>query len=185
MTLWDILLLVLTLALVVEGLWKGAVRLGFSLAGLVAGYLYAGYVADRAASYLTFLVEHMRRPVALVAGFFAVFTLFVLIGAIVHKVVKKSGLGCVNRVLGATLGLLVSLYAAGGLVRLAARLSPEYAARVTAGPVVRLMSEWALGMEILIPPSFSPEKLVPKKDRPAEAPQPEKAPDPKTQGDPH
>lgn len=184
MTLWDILLLVFTLALLVEGLWKGAVRLGFSLAGLVAGYLYAGYLADRAAGYLTFLVEHMRRPVALVAGFFAVFTVFVLIGAIVHKVVKKSGLGCVNRVLGATLGLVVALYAAGGLVRIAARLSPEYAAKVTAGPVVRLMSEWALGMEILIPPSFSPEKFVPKKGAPAEAPQPEKAPDPKTKGDP-
>lgn len=176
MTLWDILLLVLTLALVVEGLWKGAVRLGFSLAGLVAGYLYAGYVADRAAGYLTFLVEHMRRPVALVAGFFLVFTLFVLLGAIVHKVVKKSGLGCINRALGATLGLVVALYAAGGLVRLAARISPEYAGRVTAGPVVRHMSEWALGMELLIPPNLAPEKLLPKKGKPAEAPQPEKTP---------
>lgn len=176
MTLWDILLLVLTLALVVEGLWKGAVRLAFSLAGLVAGYLYAGYVADRAAGYLTFLAEHMRRPAALVAGFFLVFTLFVLMGAIVHKVVKKSGLGCVNRTLGAALGLVVSLYAAGGLVRLAARISPEVAGKVTAGPVVRLMSEWALGMELLIPPDLAPEKPAPKRGKPAEATDPEKTP---------
>jgi len=160
MTFWDILLLVITLALVVEGLWKGAVRLGFGLAGLVAGYLYAGYMADRAAGYLTFLVEHLRRPVALVAGFFLVFTLFVLAGAIVHKVVKKSGLGCVNRILGAVLGLVASLYAAGGLVHLAGRLSPDYAAKVTAGPVVHLMAEWALGMEALIPPQAMPHAPV-------------------------
>ena len=93
MTFWDVLLLVFALALVVEGVWKGAVRLGFGLAGLVTGYLYAGHMADRAAGYLTFLVEHLRRPVALAAGFFLIFTVFVLVGAIVHSVVKKSGLG--------------------------------------------------------------------------------------------
>jgi hypothetical protein len=152
MTFWDVLLLVLALALVVEGLMKGAVRLGFGLAGLVAGFLYAGYLADRAAGYLTFLVEHLRRPVALAAGFFLIFTVFVLVGAIVHSVVKKSGLGCVNRVLGAVLGLVAALYVAGGLVHIAGRLSPDFAAKVTAGPVVRLMAEWALGMESLIPP---------------------------------
>lgn len=166
MTFWDILLLVLSLALVVEGLWKGAVRLGFGLAGLVAGYLYTGYLADRAAGYLTFLVEHLRRPVALAAGFFLIFTVFVLVGAIVHSVVKKSGLGCVNRVLGAVLGLVASLYVAGGLVHIAGRMSPDFAAKVTAGPVVRLMADWALGMEALIPSPPAHRPAPPPPDKP-------------------
>ena len=180
MTFWDILLLVITLALVVEGLWKGAVRLGFGLAGLVAGYLYAGYLADRAAGYLTFVVEHLRRPVALSAGFFLIFTIFVLVGAIVHSVVKKSGLGCINRILGAVLGLVASLYAAGGLVHIAGRLSPDVAAKMTMGPVVRLMADWALGMEALIPPLPPPRPSPPPPERPP-APnevQPAKAPPP-------
>jgi hypothetical protein len=172
MTFWDILLLVLTLALVVEGLWKGAVRLGFGLAGLVAGYLYAGHMAGRVAGYLTFVVEHLRGPVALALGFFLVFTVFVLVGAIVHSVVKKSGLGCVNRVLGAVLGLVASIYVAGGFVHIAGRLSPDLAAKVTAGPVVRLMADWALGMGTLIPPlpPLRPASPPPEKPMTPESP---------------
>ncbi len=169
MTLWDILLLALTLALVVEGIWKGAVRLGFGLAGLLAGYLYAGYAAGSAARYLTFFVERLRRPVALTAGFLIIFTVFVLAGAIVHRLVKASGLGCVNRVLGAILGVVAAIYLAGGTVRLADRLSPGYAKVLTRGPVVRLMSEWAVGLEALLPLRALPPPLesnpVPAKAR--------------------
>ncbi len=166
MTLWDILLLALTLALVVEGIWKGAVRLGFGLAGLLAGYLYAGYAADAAAGYLTFLVERLRRPVALTAGFLLIFTAFVLAGAIINRLVKASGLGCVNRVLGAILGVVAAIYLAGGVVRLADRLSPDYAKALTRGPVVRLMSEWAVGMEALVPSRALP---LPREPKPARA----------------
>ncbi len=182
MTVWDILILAVTLALVVEGVWKGAVRLAFGLAGLLAGYLYAGYLADRAASYLTFLVEHLRRPVAVTVGFLVIFTLFVLAGAIVNAVVKKSGLGCLNRVVGAALGLAASLYVAGGLVHLSARLSPDYPAKLTAGPVMRLMAEWAVGMGTLMPPvpglAPRPPKAPPEAP-PAAPPAKEAAPKPK------
>ena len=182
MTVWDILILTVTLALVVEGIWKGAVRLAFGLAGLLAGYLYAGYLADRAAAYLTFLVEHMRRPVAVTVGFLLIFTLFVLAGAIVSAVVKKSGLGCINRVLGAALGLAASIYVAGGLVHLSARLSPDYPAKLTAGPVMRLMAEWAVGMETLMPP-VPGLKPKPLEASPAPAAPPAKEAAPKAKGD--
>ena len=186
MTVWDILILAVTLALVVEGIWKGAVRLGFGLAGLLAGYLYAGYAADAAAKHLAFLVEHLRRPVAVLAGFLVIFTLFVLAGAVVSRLVKTAGLGCVNRVLGATLGLVTAIYLAGGLVHLSSRLSSDYPTKLTAGPVMRLMSQWALGMEALIPPGMVPHP--PKKDEepkvpvPAQPPPPE-APSTKSKGE--
>lgn len=177
MTLWDILILVLGAALIVEGLWKGAVRLGFGLAGLLAGYLYAGYAAAYASKYLTFLVENLRRPVALAGGFLLIFAVFVLAGAVVSKLVKSAGLGCVNRVLGAVLGVIATIYAAGGLVHLSARLSPEYPQKITQGPVMRLLSEWALGMEALIPPlkNAAPPAIQKPFIRPPEAPKPNKA----------
>lgn len=176
MTVWDILILVLTLAFVVEGIWKGAVRLGFGLAGLLVGYLYAGYAADAAAKHLAFLVEHLRRPVAVIAGFLVIFTLFVLAGAVVNRLVKAAGLGCVNRVLGATLGLVTAIYLAGGLVHLSARLSPDYPAKLTAGPVMRLMSEWAVGIETLLPPQMV--RHPPKKEAETKAPAPTQPPPP-------
>jgi hypothetical protein len=129
-------------------------------------------MAGRVAGYLTFVVEHLRGPVALAVGFFLIFTAFLLVGAIVHSVVKKSGLGCINRVLGAVLGLVASLYAAGGLVHIAGRLSPDFAAKVTAGPVVRLMADWALGMGTLIPPLPPIRPATPPPDMPSAPEQP-------------
>lgn len=180
MTPWDIAALVLALALVVEGLWKGAVRLAFGLAGLLAGYLYAGYLADQVSGYLTFIVAHLRRPVAVIAGFFVIFTVFVLVGGIVSAMVKKSGLGCLNRLLGAVLGLAAAIYAAGGLVHLSARLSPEYPARLMKGPVVRLMAESAVGMDTLVPPLPAPHPAAASPEaHPAPKAQPSHAPVPK------
>ncbi len=151
MTVWDYLLLAVTAALVLEGLFKGAVRLAFGLAGLFLGYLYAGYVASRIGNLLTFLPQNARGPAAIVAGFLLILTAAVFAGIMINKLVKAAGLGCLNRVLGAVLGFLFALYLAGGLVRMSASLSPSLHESMARGPVVRLMSGWAFGLKALLP----------------------------------
>ncbi len=180
MTVWDIIVLACVLALVVEGLMKGAIRLAFGLAGLVAGYLYAGYVADRAAAYLTFLAPHLRRPVAAIVGFILIVALFTLVGALVSKLAKETGLGCLNRVLGAVLGAVVGIYLSAGLVRIAGRFSPALQEKMNKGPVVRLMQELAVGMEALLPhhpeaPPLEPVPAAPGAPGPKAAPAPRPA----------
>lgn len=180
MTVWDAIVLACALALVIEGVMKGAIRLAFGLAGLVAGYLYAGYVAERAAVHMSFLAPHLRRPVAVVVGFILIVALFTLVGALVSKLAKETGLGCLNRVLGAVLGAVVGIYLSAGLVRIAGRFSPGLQEKMNRGPVVRLMQELAVGMETLLPhhPEGAPMEPVPAAPAPP-APKSTPAPGPK------
>jgi hypothetical protein len=160
MTLWDWLMLAAGAALVFEGAWKGAIRLAFGLAGLVAGFLYAGHAADFLAGTLTFVAENLRRPLALAAGFVIILASFVLVGVLMSRLAKAAGL---------VLGVVVAVYLCAGMVRLADRLSPGLGAKMAKGPVVRMMQCWALGMETLVPPRPLPP---PSPSSPVQAPKP-------------
>jgi membrane protein required for colicin V production len=151
MTLWDWLVLAIGAALVFEGAWKGAIRLAFGLAGLVAGFLYAGHAADLLAGTLTFLAENLRRPLALVVGFVIILASFVLVGVLMSRLAKAAGLSCLNRVAGVALGFVVAVYLCAGMVRIADRISPGLGGRMAEGPVVRMMQSWAFGMGALVP----------------------------------
>ena len=176
MTLWDYVALAILLAMVAEGVFKGALRLAFGLGGLVAGYLYAGFAAEWAAARLPFLVPHLRRPVALVAGFVVIVLLFVAAGAVARSLAKKTGLGCLDRLMGAALGFLVALYLVAGAVRIATRLDPKTAVQMCRGPVVRAAVEWAFGVEqmipVTLPPPVQPHPPATKPDAAPAAPKP-------------
>lgn len=180
MTLWDYVALAILVAMVAEGVFKGALRLAFGLGGLVAGYLYAGFAADWAAAHLPFLVPHLRRPVALVAGFLVIVLLFVAVGAVARSLAKKTGLGCLDRLLGAALGFLVALYLVAGAVRITTRLDPRTAVQMCRGPVVRAAVEWAFGVEQMIPVTLPPSPASPPAPPAPPAPKPDAAPAPRT-----
>ena len=156
MTFWDWVVLAVGAALVIEGAMKGAIRLAFGLAGLVAGFLYAGHAADLLAETLTFLAEGLRRPLALVAGFVLIVASFVLVGVLMSRLAKAAGLSCLNRLAGVLLGFVVALYLCAGMVRVAARISPGLASKMAKGPIVRLVQTWAFGMEALLPSPSPP-----------------------------
>lgn len=155
---WDLLFLALGTALVLGGLWKGALRLAFGLAGLLAALLYAGRAADHVARWIPIADDSARRTVSAVAGFVLILALSIVAGWLASAFAKAAGLSPLNRVLGGVLGLLLAVVLAGGAVRLAGRLSPALGDRMAAGVVVGTLSDWAAGLEALVP------------DRPATAP---------------
>jgi hypothetical protein len=157
MTPWDWLVLAIGAALVFEGAWKGAIRLAFGLAGLVAGFLYAGHAADCLAGTLSCAAANLRRPLALVVGFVVILASFVLVGILMSRLAKAAGLSCLNRVAGMVLGFVVAVYLCAGMIRVADRLSPGLGERMAEGPVVRLMQSWAFGMEALVPTRPQPQ----------------------------
>jgi membrane protein required for colicin V production len=156
MTGWDLLFLAAGVALVLGGLWKGALRLAFGLAGLLAAFLYAGRAADWVATWIPAGTETARRSVAVIAGFVLILVLFILGGWLASALAKAAGLSLLNRVLGGFLGLLLAVVLAGGAVRTAGRLSPALRERMMAGVVVRTLSEWCVGLEALVPERPSP-----------------------------
>jgi uncharacterized membrane protein required for colicin V production len=150
-TIWDWIILAAGAGLVVEGLWKGAVRLAFGLCGLLLGYLYAGFVADRLAPWAVFVPGAARRPVTLAVGFLAILAGAVVAGIIVSKIISGAGLGWANRLLGALLGFVLTVYLAGGMVRMGTRYSPELGRSMARGPVAGLLAGLAVGLEAIIP----------------------------------
>lgn len=170
MTGWDLLFLAAALALVLGGLWKGALRLAFGLAGLLAAFLYAGRAADRVADWIPIGAEPARRSVASVVGFVLILLLFILAGWLLSALAKASGLSPLNRVLGGALGLLLAVVLAGGAVRMAGRLSTGLRERMLAGTVVRTLSDWCVGLEALVPDRPPPAPAAdPPKPGPSEA----------------
>lgn len=150
MTLWDILALAVTVALVLEGLFRGAVRLGFGLAGLILGYLVAGRVAPILAKEMGFVPGAARYYVAACLGFGLVVLGAVLLGMLVHHLVKAVGLSLPNRVLGAFLGLAVACYLAGGLEAVVRNRSPRASRELSRSPVFSLLARGALFLEDLM-----------------------------------
>ncbi len=172
MTWLDVFFIVLAVALVANGVWKGGVRMAFGLLSLVAAYLFAGYAAAPLASRLPFLPEAFRHAAAVTAGFLLIFTAGVLAGMLASKLVNAAGLSPLNRALGALLGFVICAYLAGGLVRVAPRLAPGFQETVQQSSVVKTLASCALFTESLLPiPSFhhfapqKPHEAAPNGDK--------------------
>lgn len=150
MTLWDILAIGVTLALILEGVFKGAVRLAFGLAGLILGYLFAGRLAPVLGREMGFVPGALRFYVAVALGFGLVVLLSILAGYLVHRLVKAMGLSLPNRFLGALLGLAVSCYLSGGLDHYARGHSPKLSAELGRSPIFGALTRGALYIEELL-----------------------------------
>jgi membrane protein required for colicin V production len=123
MTAVDIVLLLVLLASVVLGVWRGLVYEVLSVAGWVLAFFLAQWFALRAAEWLP--LADTAAPLRYAAGFAVVFvgTLFAsnLLAWLIKKAFESVGLMPIDRVLGAGFGLLrgvILLLALAWLVRM-------------------------------------------------------------------
>lgn len=107
----DLILLLLLLASVLLGLWRGLVYELLSIAGWVVAFLLAQTFAAWAGARLP--LQDFTEPLRYAAGFIAVFVVAAfgagLLSWLVGRLVNSVGLGPVDRVLGAGFGLLRGL----------------------------------------------------------------------------
>jgi len=156
-TLWDWIAVAVTAALVLEGVLKGAIRLAFGLAGLLAGFLYAGRVVPALLPYMESVPRNVRGPLAGFAGFLLILALFVAGGILLHKLAHAAGLGILNRLLGAVLGLAVAAYLAGGAAGLARIYAPSIHGSLEKSPVFSILGRGALFLGMLVPDPALPD----------------------------
>ena len=107
MNVVDALLAVALLSSMVLGAWRGFLYEVFSLAGWVAAFLLARWLAQDAAAYLP--LKGASEALKTVVGFLTVFVVsafgFGLLSWLVRKLAEKVGLRPVDRVLGSLFGL--------------------------------------------------------------------------------
>ncbi|NNE43180.1 MAG: CvpA family protein [Gemmatimonadetes bacterium] len=112
----DILIVTVTAIAVLTGIFRGAVKTVFSVAGIIIGF----FVASReSGSVGVLLSKWMREDLAAVAGFvlvlFGIAAVVTLAGFLLRKVMQGLLLGWVDRVAGAALGFLQAAVAVGVL----------------------------------------------------------------------
>jgi membrane protein required for colicin V production len=106
---------------------RGLVRVLFSLAGLVVGTLVASWNYARLASWLRQWVHGrpVAEAIAFVAILFGVMIVFSLAGGFVRRAVKAIGLGFMDRLLGAGVGLVRGLLLGVAAMMALAAFSPH------------------------------------------------------------
>jgi len=109
MNFLDIVILVLLLLGIVQGLWKGFFVEIASLLSLVLGVFiaikFSGYTADWIRENYSNDSEHLE-IIAFTLTFLAVLIGVILLGKVFTRLADFSGLGWINRLLGAVFGLL-------------------------------------------------------------------------------
>lgn len=107
----DLFLLLLLLASVLLGVWRGLVHELFSIAGWIAAFLLAQSLAGWAGVRLP--LDDFSEPLRYAAGFVTVFVVAAfgagLLSWLISRLVGSIGLNPVDRVLGAGFGLLRGL----------------------------------------------------------------------------
>jgi membrane protein required for colicin V production len=118
MNWFDILLLIILAASVIEGVRLGFARVMIGLAALVAGLLLAAWFYGSISPYFEPLIR--SKPLAHLAAFFAILigvqALGALVGLLCAKIFKWTGLGWLDRLLGLAAGALRAAAAAVILV---------------------------------------------------------------------
>lgn len=111
MTTFDIVVLIIVLALLIRGIWTGFIRqIAFVLA-LILGFIFAGVLTGPLARFARFAIENP------LPRFFVVYLLLFSLGALavvlagrsLQKLAESANLSWLDRALGGTLGLFKAL----------------------------------------------------------------------------
>lgn len=118
MTWIDYLVLLIVGVSVLISFWRGAVRELFSLLGWVAAWFAAVNFADDVARMLPAAIgqSNLRMLAAYVIVFAGVVLIAIILGIMLSTVLKTMGLGAVDRLLGAVVGLVRGLLMAVVLI---------------------------------------------------------------------
>ncbi len=149
MTWLDAVLGVVWLGATLSGFWKGAVRLVFSLGGLVGGLWLASVIGPDLVGRLEPAVG--VEPVALALAYLIPIVVCLLLAFVagwgLERTCEALRLGWLNRLGGAALAGLAAAVLLGVLVTAAAGVSPEFAevaaGSTVAGFLLRLLSSFS------------------------------------------
>jgi membrane protein required for colicin V production len=156
MTWLDYALIGVLVVSIAWGIWRGLVREAISLAGWVIAFLAANLLAAPLAEMLKSLPRpEWHLPAAFVVIFLLTLTLTTLLGLLLSKLVKKVGLGGLDRSLGGVFGLVRGWLIALALALLAGLtplpLHPIWKESFS-GPT---LTRAAIYLKVWLPPAFA------------------------------
>jgi len=157
----DVVLLVLLVPFALRGYWRGFLREGFALSGLIGGVAAAvAFRAELASALLGrgLVTPAIATPVAIAILFLAVYVGAQLAGAVADRLARAVFLGGVNRAAGLAFGLTKGAALLGLVLALLLRVlpSPSLEQMVThsklGGPLVELVTRAVAAGRSFAPP---------------------------------
>ncbi len=109
MTWFDYIALGFLAYFVIRGFLSGFVRVVFSFAGMIAGFLYSGWLSIKLSPFIESLTTSHPKilPVlSYIIAFLLIYLSFVIIGFIILKILGKLNLTIADYILGALLGFI-------------------------------------------------------------------------------
>jgi membrane protein required for colicin V production len=104
----DVILIIFLIASFVFGLWQGFIRALLSVVGMVVGVILASNFYPSLAKVLGFISNpEIANIVAFAIILVAVMIVFMIIAALLRSLLETIKLGCIDRIAGGVLGVVV------------------------------------------------------------------------------
>ncbi len=179
MNLFDILAVLLVVALGIAGFREGLIRGGFKLAGFLVSLLVLSLFAGRITRFalgLDGVPDWLAAPGAFIVVLVALNVLFAVIAEALHRAVHLTPLGVVDSGLGTLFGVLKAVFVAG-ILALVLSFLPENGFLSRQYATSRLAPRLIILIERTIPIAATAGKKVLKHIVPPAAPEPPVAPE--------
>jgi membrane protein required for colicin V production len=149
------------IALLTGGIWsfsRGLTREVFSLLGIIAALMLSSRGYPYVANYLDTVIAHpwLRQAVGFALIFLATVFLYVLIAALLHRLIKAAGLSFPDRFLGGLFGIVKVGIIIAALCLVTAQFFPPFATRLATDSLLApVFFRTAALLSALLPESVS------------------------------
>ena len=146
----DVVIVVIGIVFGFLGLWRGAIRTAFSIAGLIGGIALAGHYYQALASVLSSSGAIWAEITAYAIILVATLVVAYIIGWIVARLVHVTMLGWLDRLIGFILGVGVGLLLVAAMLAITSKYLPSVEAMVASSKIARfLMAQFPLLLALL------------------------------------
>jgi len=150
----DIVIIVVAALFGVLGLWRGAIKATFGIAGLIGGIALAGRYYQPFASLLSSSGATWAKIAAYAIILVATLVVAIVIGWLVSRLVHLTMLGWVDRLVGFTLGAAIGSMLCAAILAILSKYLPGIEVIITQSVVARFLMERFPLLLALLPEEF-------------------------------
>jgi Uncharacterized membrane protein, required for colicin V production len=150
----DIIIIIIGIIFGVLGLWKGAIKAAFGIAGLIGGVALAGHYYGRLATILSSEGAAWAGIAAYVIILVATLVVASIIGWFIAKLVHITMLGWVDRLVGCILGVVIGGMLCAAALAIATKYFPSVEAITASSPVAKFIMAQSPLLLALLPNEF-------------------------------
>jgi membrane protein required for colicin V production len=150
----DIVIIVVAIIFGIMGLWKGAIKAVFGIAGLVGGIALAGHYYQPFATMLSPGEASWAGIAAYAIILIAILIVASVIGWFVAKLVNFVALGWLDKLVGGILGVVIGALLCAAILAIIVKFYPDMEATISQSVIAKFLMEGFPLLLALLPGEF-------------------------------